>query len=91
MVGKQLAYTLIGLHNLAPKKSRIKRPIFQSGQRHIGYVLELDISHIYRTLWVLRLIQWGGVMRTGYLLKIRCEDKRNWDPKTVTQRGRILL
>lgn len=62
---KQLVYTLNGLRKFAPKEVQVKHPILQAGLRRVKTVMNLRDSHMDSTRWVLWLLQWKGVMRSG--------------------------
>lgn len=66
--GKQLLCTLRGLRKLVQIQMRVKLPILQRDLRMMCKVLDLESSHLDRTMCTLWLSQWKRVMRCGDLI-----------------------
>lgn len=79
-----------GLEKFAPTLIKHRLPVMQHHLRAIKPLLDLENSHIDRSLWALWLCQWQGVMRSADLLQTKEErENRGLDPDLDTHRGRL--
>lgn len=78
-----------GLNKFAPTLENHRLPILQHHLRLIPSTLNLQESQEDRTLWVLWLTQWQGVMRSRDLRKSCGTSRSKWNQATSTHRGRL--
>lgn len=60
--GKNIAFTLSGLREPAPKQAKVKLPMLKGDLNKMRRVVDLNNSHRDRTPWSLLLLPWKGVM-----------------------------